>query len=116
MGAIAKQIRIIAPKNFPKTIFVKEIGLVIKSSKVPIFCSSLKDLIVIAGIKNNKTQGAMIKKEDKSANPLSKILNSPGINQSRRPFNNKKNAMTIKPTDVEKKELISFFNMASIGL
>jgi hypothetical protein len=114
VGAIAKQIRITAPKYFPKIMFPKEIGLVIKSSKVPIFFSSLKDLIVTAGIKNNKTQGAIIKKEDKSAKPLSKILNSPGINQSRSPFSNKKNAMTIKPTGVEKKELISLFSIANI--
>ena len=90
-------------------------GLVANSSKVPIFFSSLNAFIVTAGIKNKKIQGTIIKKDDRSAKPLSNILNYPGINKSNKLFKVKNNAITKNPTEVEKNELISLFNIASIN-
>jgi hypothetical protein len=75
-------------------MFFNEIGLVSNSSKVPILRSSLKALIVTAGIKNKKTQGAMTKKEDKSAKPLSRILKSPSKTHKNNPLMIKNKAIT----------------------
>ena len=48
----------------PKTISFKEMGLVANNSKVPIFFSSLKAFIVIAGISIKKTHGVKIKNDE----------------------------------------------------
>src|SRR5690606_31274523 len=108
------RIKIKAPKYFPKTILNKGMGLVSKSSRVPCFFSSLKLRMLTAGIKNIKTQGANRKKEDKSAKPFSKILNSPLKSHKIRPFSNKKSAITTQPMGEAKNELISFLNMANM--
>ena len=63
-------------QNLPKTICQSEIGFVFKSSMVPLLNSSAKLFMVMAGIKNRKTQGAKKKKEFKSAKPAFKILKS----------------------------------------
>ncbi len=49
-------------------------GLVSKSSKVPSERSSAKLRMVNAGIKNNKSSGALSKKGAKSPNPADKTL------------------------------------------
>ena len=116
VGVKDKQIKLTAPRYFPKTISFKEMGLVDNNSKVPIFFSSLNAFIVIAGISIKKTHGVMIKNDERSAKPLSNTLNSPGMNQSIRLFTIKNNATTKNPTGVEKKELISLFNIAYINL
>ena len=69
-------------------------GLVSKSSRVPCFFSSLKLRMVTAGIRKIRIQGANKKNEDKSAKPLSRMLNSPLNNQRNNPFSNKNIAIT----------------------
>ena len=82
-------IKIKAPKNFPKTISVTDRGLVNNNSIVPSFNSSEKLFMVVAGIRNNKIQGANVKNGLKSAKPPFKILNSPSKTHKNKPFINK---------------------------
>ena len=109
VGIKAIKMRITAPKYFPKTICFKEIGLVSKSSIVPIFISSLKARMHTAGIKNSNIQGASSKKGERSANPESRILKLPLKTQRNKPFITKKTAITKYPMVLEKKEFISRF-------
>jgi hypothetical protein len=61
-------------------------------SIVPVFNSSAKERMVIAGIKNRKNQGLKAKRVERSAAPVSNTL-SPKI-QKKRPFPVKKTAIT----------------------
>jgi hypothetical protein len=71
--------------------------------------------MVTAGIRNNKIHGANKKKGDKSANPLSIILNSPLKTQRNSPFTTKKVPITKYPIGDAKKALISFLKIANIN-
>ena len=99
-----------APRYLPTTISQLEMGLVNSNSKVPCFISSEKLRIVTAGIKKIKIQGDIVKKGDKSAKPLFKILYSPSKTQRNNPFNNRKIAITKYPIGDPKKDFISLNN------
>jgi hypothetical protein len=107
VGIIAITINKKAPKNFPVTISLIEMGLVNKSSIVPCFFSSEKLRIVTAGIKKINIHGAMVKKGDKSANPLFKMLYSPSKTQRNNPLSKRKMAITKYPIGEPKKDFIS---------
>src|SRR5690554_3234494 len=110
-GISAMMISATAPRYFPKTISLREIGLVNKSSMVPILISSLKARIHTAGIKKIKTHGANSKKGDKSAKPESKILKFPLKTQRNSPLTIRNRAITKYPIVLEKKEFISRFTI-----
>src|SRR5690606_20700145 len=58
VGINARIIKNKAPKYFPRTICRNDKGFVSKSSKVPVFISSLKLRMVTAEIKKISTHGA----------------------------------------------------------
>ncbi|MNT54450.1 hypothetical protein D3C72_1916150 [compost metagenome] len=64
---MAKMINKNEPKNLPFTISQIDKGFVNNNSKVPCFFSSEKLLMVTAGIKKIKIQGAKVKNGVKSA-------------------------------------------------
>ena len=90
-------------------------GLVSKSSSVPIFFSSLKARIVTAGMRNSSTKGANSKKAARSANPASNMLYSPPKTQRNNPLITKNTAITKYPMGPAKKLFISFCMIAFIG-
>jgi len=70
--------------------------------------------MVTAGIKKIKIHGEMRKNEDRSANPLSKMLKSPLNNQRKSPFKSKNTAITKYPMGEAKKLWISFFKIENM--
>src|SRR5688572_27782113 len=103
-----------APQNFPRTRFHTEMGLINRSSIVPILRSSEKLFMVTAGTKKIKIQGTSKKKFPRSAKPWSKILYSPLKTHKKRPVSPRK-APTIRyPAGEVKKERTSFLKIANI--
>jgi hypothetical protein len=80
----------VAAKNLPRAISVKETGIVKRVSYEPIFFSSEKSRIVIAGIIKEKIMGSSEKKSLKSALP--KIKN---VEKKNQPVTIKNNDITI---------------------
>jgi hypothetical protein len=67
------------PAKYLERIISKSVsGFVNNNSMVPLFFSSAKLRMVMAGIKKRYTQGAIINKPSKEEYPLSSTLNSPG--------------------------------------
>src|SRR6056297_1157360 len=89
-------------------------GRVSNSSIVPCFFSSEIILIVTAGTRNKKIQGANVNKLSKVAYPLSKTLFWPGNTHINNPIANRKTIITMYPVIVLKNSLISFFSNAII--
>ena len=85
-------------------------GRVSKSSIVPVRCSSANERMVIAGIKNMNTQGAITNKLSSEAKPASKMLKLPGKTQRNKPIANRKIVITLYPIRDVRKLLISFRN------
>src|SRR5699024_3418852 len=108
------KIRITAAKYFPNTICILVIGLVCSISIVPNLNSSLNNRMLTAGIKNIRIHGDSSKNGDKSANPESKILYSPGIIHRNKPLATRNKPITRYPTVEEKKAFISLRKIASI--
>jgi len=70
--------------------------------------------MLMAGIRNRKTYGAITNKPSICANPYSNILNSMGNAHKKSPVINRKIMITIYPIIDEKKLAISFFSNASM--
>ena len=85
------------PKNFEKIIWNKEMGCVTKVSKVPVFFSSAKHLIVKAGNKNINIPGACEKKVCKLDSPMSIMLLLPGKTHTKNPELTKKTIIAVYP-------------------
>ena len=62
-----------APKNLANTTCPSVKGRVNKSSKVPVRCSSANDRMVMAGIRNISTQGAMANNGANEAIPVQDV-------------------------------------------
>jgi hypothetical protein len=70
--------------------------------------------MVIAGMRNRNTKGASKNNPSRFAYPKSRRLNSSGRTQRNKPITSKKTIITIYPTRVFKKPLISFFKSVNI--
>ena len=104
------------PKNLARTTCPSERGRVNNNSRVPCLCSSANDLMVTAGTKNIKIQGASAKKLDIEAIPLSRMFQIPGKIHKNRPVNKRNTATTVYPIKKLKKLRISFKTSALIGI
>lgn len=74
VGANVRAVKVKVARNFPKTISISVMGLVSSSSIVPDFFSSENDLIVIAGMKNNRINGIISNAPLMETNPITKRL------------------------------------------
>jgi hypothetical protein len=83
---------------------------------VPVFNSSEKDFMVIAGAKNIKTHGATINNVSILAYPASKTLKSPGKTHIKSPMVVIKTTITMYPINEFKKLKISFLRSVIIFL
>ena len=93
--------------NLAKTTSPSSKGRVRRSSKVPLLRSSAKLRIVIAGMRNKRTQGAKVKKGSIDATPPDKMFQGPGNTHRKSPINRRKAAMTTYPIKELKKPRIS---------
>jgi hypothetical protein len=66
--------------------------------------------MVMAGIKNMNTQGAITNKLSSEAKPASRMLKFPGNTHKNKPIANKKIVITLYPISDVRKLLISFRN------
>ena len=90
---MANNTRHTAAKNLPIIMSQSVIGLVLRISKVPWLISSENDLIVIAAIKNMKTQGAIKNSTSRLACPWANTFPSENT-QVNKPMINKKTMIT----------------------
>ena len=107
MAAITKTS---APKYFPNIICQVVNGFVFNISIVPAFISSEKLRMVTAGIKKINIQGERVKKGDKSANPLFKILYSPSKTQRNKIRRDQKRLE--RENDRVKEEVLKYTNLS----
>jgi hypothetical protein len=70
--------------------------------------------MVMAGMRNMNTQGAITNKLSKEAYPASKMLKFPGKTQRKSPMASKNMVITLYPINDVRKLLISFRNSAII--
>ena len=84
-----------APKNLANTTCPSVKGRVNKSSKVPVRCSSANDRMVMAGIRNISTQGAMANNGANEAIPESNTFHPPGNSHRKSPHISKNTATTV---------------------
>lgn len=87
-----------------------EIGMVSNNSIVPDLISSLKKRIVIAGMRNKNTHGAMINKPSMLAYPELRIFKFPSNTKRNNPVIHKNTVSTKYPIRELKKLDISFLN------
>ena len=105
-----------AARNFENITFISEIGFVKSNSIVPVFFSSAKSFIVIAGIKNINILGAILKKDFIEDSPMSNILFEPENTHIKTPVEIKKVIIAIYPKAELRKADISFLNNENIKL
>ena len=89
-------------------------GCVTKVSRVPVFFSSAKHLIVNAGNRNIKIPGACEKNVCRLDSPISIILLFPGKTQTKKPEVIKKTTIAVYPIIELRYDLISFNKSAFI--
>ena len=87
--------RIKPAMNFENTKLNSVMGLVSKSSNVPVLFSSENIRIVIAGISNRNIVGAKMKNGVKLDSPNSIMFWFPGETQRKKPVEIKKNKMAM---------------------
>ena len=81
-----------APRNLAKTTCPSVRGRVKSSSSVPARCSSANERIVMAGMRNMSTHGAMAKNGSKVAMPPSRMFHPPGKSHKNRLVKSKNTA------------------------
>jgi hypothetical protein len=96
VGMIANNTNTTAEVYFAKTIFISDSGFVRSNSIVPDLCSSANILIVTAGMRNKKSQGAIRNNASNVAYPFSRMLKSePGKIHMINPVAIRKTSITI---------------------
>jgi hypothetical protein len=113
VGSIDNIVIVNPAKYLPKIICNSVIGFVTNNSMVPDLFSSEKERMVMAGIKNKNTHGAMLKKLSMLAKPYSNIEVS-GNTHTNIPVTNRNTTIAIYAISELKNPASSFLKIVSI--